>query len=79
MKLAEEFAIDWQQLTLNIRTHYKPLSQVAKEVGSDWRHLNRLARGEVAQPRFNVGINLLDLHKDKCPPEKHRRLVHELF
>lgn len=58
--------IDWQQVTLNIRTHYKPLAQVAKEVGSDWQHLNRLARGETNQPSFIVGVRLLNLHYDKC-------------
>ena len=58
--------IDWQKVCLNLRRHYKPLSQVAKEVGSDWQHLNRIARGEVEQPRFNTGLKLLDLHWDKC-------------
>jgi hypothetical protein len=58
--------INWQRITLNLRRHYKPLAQVAKEVGSDWRHLNRLARGEVKQPRFDTGMRLLDLHHDKC-------------
>lgn len=56
--------IDWQRVCLNLRSRYKPLSAVAKEVGSDWRHLNRLARGEVEQPRFMTGIRLLDLHSD---------------
>jgi len=59
--------INWQQVCLHLRSRYKPLSQVAKEVGSDWRHLNRLARGEIEQPRFNTGMKLLDLHLDKCP------------
>jgi hypothetical protein len=62
--------IDWQKVTLNLRRHYKPLATVAKEVGSDERHLNRLARGEVMQPRFNTGVKLLDLHSDVCP-ERH--------
>lgn len=58
--------IDWQRVCLNLRTHYKPLAQVAKEVGSDWRHLNRLARAETEQPRFKTGVRLLDLHFDQC-------------
>jgi hypothetical protein len=62
--------INWQQVTLNLRRHYGPLSKVAKVVGSDWRHLNRIARGEVEQPRFNTGVKLLDLHFDACP-DKH--------
>ena len=68
--------IDWQKVALNLRRHYKPLSQVAKEVRSDWQHLNRLARGETDQPRFKVAVRLLDLHLDACP-DKHniRELV----
>ena len=68
--------IDWRRVCLNLRTHYKPLSQVAKEVGSDWRHLNRLARGETEQPRFDTGCALLDLHYKVCG-ERHnvRELV----
>jgi DNA-binding phage protein len=66
--------INWQTVTLNLRLHYKPLSQVAKEVGSDWRHLNRLARGEVNQPRFDTAMRLLDLHYDVCR-SKHREVL----
>lgn len=62
--------INWQIVCLNIRRHYKPLATVAKEVGSDWRHLNRLARGEIQQPKFNVAVKLLDVHFDHCK-EKH--------
>ena len=58
--------INWQTVCLNLRRHYKPLSAIAREINSDWRHLNRLARGETNQPRFDTGIRLLDLHFDKC-------------
>lgn len=66
--------VNWSAVCLHLRSRYKPLSQVAKEVGSDWRHLNRLARGEVQQPRFDVGVRLLDLHSDKCA-DVHRREI----
>lgn len=58
--------INWMVVTNNIRAKYKPLAQVAPEVGSCWRHLGRLARGEVKQPRFDVGIRLLDVHYTHC-------------
>lgn len=64
---SERLNIDWQKVCLNLRTHYASLSTVAKVVNSDWRHLNRLARGETHQPRFDTGMRLLDLHYDKCP------------
>lgn len=62
--------IDWQQVALNLRAHYGPLTKVAKVVGSDAKHLQNMARGEVEQPRFNTGVKLLDLHLDACP-DKH--------
>lgn len=66
--------IDWQRVCLDLRQTGTPLSKVAQAVGSSERHLNRLARDEVQQPRFDVGMRLLDLHYDKCP-EAHRAEV----
>lgn len=57
--------IDWQQVVLNLRS-YAPLSRVAKELGIDWQALNRLVRGETAEPRFETGLRLLDLHEKVC-------------
>ena len=65
--------INWRTVTNNLRAKYKPLSQVANEVGSNEQHLNRLARGEVNQPRYNTGVKLLDLHYDHCP-ERHNMI-----
>jgi hypothetical protein len=58
--------IDWMIVTNNIRAKYKPLSQVASEVGTGWQTLNQMARGEVKQPRYDVAIRLLDVHFDYC-------------
>ncbi len=66
--------IDWQLLTLKLRRHYKPLTAVANEVGCNWQHINRLARGEVEQPRFNTGVKLLDLAYDVLPADEFERL-----
>jgi hypothetical protein len=57
--------IDWQKVCLNLRRH-RSLWRIAREIGADGDHLNRLARGEVQQPRFNTGIKLLDLHEKYC-------------
>ena len=55
--------VDWQMLTLKLRSH-KPLSQVAKDIECNYQHLNRLARGETDDPRFNTGVRLLDYYYD---------------
>jgi hypothetical protein len=67
-------AIDWQVVLLQLRRHYGPLERVAKEVGADGRTLQRIARGETAEPRFTVGLLLLDLHYDHVPEETRRRV-----
>jgi len=57
---------NWQQITLNLRSNYKSLSAIGREVGSDWQHMNRLSRGEVSEPKYSVGIKLLNLHFEHC-------------
>jgi hypothetical protein len=65
--------INFQTVTLNLRRNYKPLAQVAREIQSDEATLNRLARGEVRQPRFVTALKLLDLHLDHCPAKHNLR------
>ena len=59
--------IDWQMVCLKLQNKYKPLNTVAKELGINWQHINRLARGDVQQPKFNTGVALLDLAYDNLP------------
>ena len=68
--------IDWAIVCLDLRA-WKPLSTIAPMVNSDWQHLNRLARSEVKEPKFSVGVKLLDLHYDHCR-ERHniKRIGH---
>lgn len=66
--------IDWQQLTISLRQHYKPLERVADELGISRQHINRLARGDVLEPRFNSGVRLLDLAHDVLPADQFERV-----
>lgn len=63
--------IDWQQVTLNLRRHYKPLYQIAKELNSSYDTIKELSIGRATNPRFDLGMKLLDMHLDKCP-QLHR-------
>ena len=66
--------IDWMMVTNNLRRNYKNLTAISREIGgTDWAHLNRLARGEVKEPKFGVGMKLLDLHYDHCK-ESHDKI-----
>lgn len=58
--------LNWQRIVLNLRRECGSLAAVARETGLDWQHLERLSLGEVAEPRFNSGVKLLDLHEKKC-------------
>jgi hypothetical protein len=51
--------IDWQRLTLNLRSK-GTLSSFAAEFGCDSMTLQRLARGDVEEPRFELGLKLLN-------------------
>lgn len=67
--------VDWQLLTVKLRARYKALSTIARELSLDDQHLNRLARGEVAEPRFNSGMRLLDLAYDVLPEDEFLQVV----
>lgn len=66
--------IDWQLAANLLRTHYKPLKQVAVEIGEDPQYLNRVARGEAGEPKFSQGHAILDLAYDVLSPEQFERL-----
>lgn len=61
-----EDRVDWQIVTLAIRRHYKSLARVAKEINSEERHLNRLARGEVTDTKYRTGCRLLRIYAGIC-------------
>ena len=66
--------IDWQRVALNLRTNYGPLTRVAKDVGAGDEHLQKLARGEVREPKFSIGLKLLDLHFDVMG-DRHQEVI----
>lgn len=67
--------IDWSLVILLLKKHYGNADKIAKAAVSDWAHINRLARGEVAEPRFNTGIRLLDLLKQHAPATEVDRVI----
>ncbi len=69
--------INWPILLLNLRTHYRSMSTVAREIGSNEAHLNRLIRGDVQQPKFNTGLKLIDLHYDHLPDMHDKRIINQ--
>lgn len=66
--------INWQACALNIRQAGISLARAADRCGMDQATLQRLARGEIREPRFSQGVKLLDLHLDLCG-DKHKELL----
>jgi hypothetical protein len=65
--------VNWQQCALELRRHH-PYRELARLVGMDKGAVGRLARGEMAEPKFSHGVALLDLHTDLCGADRTRRL-----
>lgn len=57
--------IDWSQITNEIRASGISLAAVSRSVGYDEKHLHRLARGEVNQPKYDVGVKILEIHASR--------------
>ena len=67
--------IDWQRLCLNLRKQ-QPLAVFAREIPCDEKTLHRLANGDVSEPRYSIGMWLLNTHYDLFP-ELHQGLLNE--
>jgi len=65
--------IDWSLILNRLRSSRGSLQTVAREVGASAQHLNCISRCEVQQPKFLVGVKLLDLHFEDYP-DQHQEL-----
>jgi hypothetical protein len=70
--------IDWQQVTLNLRAHYKPLKQISRDLGLPSTTLQNYADGGAVEPKFSIGTKLLDLHCDKCKHLHKKEIIGDL-
>jgi hypothetical protein len=65
--------VDWTTL-LPMLQRRVPLMRIGDTVGMDEKTINRLARGEIKEPRFGQGLRLLDLAVDYLTPEEWSRV-----
>lgn len=63
--------IDWQRvvLALRARLHGCGFQRQYRSLGIDERTINRLARGEVREPRYTAGVRLLKLYEQTVSDE----------
>jgi len=67
--------VDFSQAALNIRSSGLSLQAASKMLGWNRGKMAQIARGEVIDPGFHAGIELLDLHFDRCGDVKTRELL----
>ncbi len=67
--------VDWSLVVLLVQRHTgMSRTTLGRSVGSDERHIGRLARREVLEPRFGTGVRLLDLAYDVLPADVFSRI-----
>ena len=55
--------IDWQRVCFGLRRKYGSLRGVCRRIGyRNPDYLTKLERGEVSDPRFSVGLSLIDIY-----------------
>ncbi len=68
--------IPWQSIVLNLKREGLSYQHIAIKTGSAPETIGHLARGEVNEPRWRLGYELLTLHARHCPAD-HRREVYD--
>lgn len=70
--------IDWMLILNQLRSKYKHIHPVKNDgtcrgmravayaCGGNVDALNKIARGEVLEPKYSVGVELLKLHEKYC-------------
>lgn len=67
--------IDWHMVTLNLKTHYKSLQAISRELNASYDTIKELYTGRSTNPRYNLAVALLDLHFDKCRNLHKREII----
>lgn len=65
--------VDWT-LLLPLLQRRTSLTRIGDTVGMSEQTINRLARGEIKEPRLGQGLRLLDLAADLLAPEEWARV-----
>jgi len=58
--------VNWQQLLWDLRKHYKPLAQVADEIGVSHKSLQKAARIGYKRMEYSIGVQIVALHQKHC-------------
>lgn len=56
--------IDWIKITGDLRKHHGSLARAAREIGCSAETVRQINRGEIKEPKFMLGIRIIDAHYD---------------
>jgi hypothetical protein len=62
-------ALDWQKLCIDLR-EYDSIANIARKLGVIPNTLRKLSQGNVKNPRWDIGIELIHLHNRHCNNSK---------
>ena len=65
--------VDWTMLLPLLRRHM-PLARIGAATGMCEMTINRLARGDIREPKFSAGLRLLDIAADLLSAEEWQRV-----
>lgn len=67
--------INFQQIIINLKQSGLSYKRISQLCNIDAQHIAHIARYEVKEPKFSVGIKLLNLHFDKCKNKHNKNLI----
>lgn len=62
--------MDWSAIILQLRKHYGPCRKIDKAIGRHVDYAAKIGRGEIEEPKFSDGLQLLRLALDHLPREQ---------
>lgn len=67
--------IDFQQIIINLKAAGLSYKRISELCNIDAQHIGHIARYEVQEPKFSVGIKLLNLHYDVCKDRHNKSII----
>lgn len=67
--------VDWSRCALDLRAAGMALAAVDRRIGEWAGFTAKVANGDIKEPKFSQGIELLDLHEALCGAEKTKELL----
>ena len=64
--MSKKNKIDWVKVILNLRDQYKPIADLAEELGINRLVLQKIMSYDTDEPKYSIGVKLLELQAQHC-------------